>query len=403
MTMSPAGDNATATVWNREIVMHTFWAVLGFVVLWLGLLDVFLAALNYDEAGFFAIRLCVLQWRCLRSITRRLPQRWRPVALRQVTGLNILLSMTIWLGTVIVGYGFIYYSQMYGTHFQYDGRNLGAGLFSAMYFSAAQLATVGTSQITPETDALRALSILETLTGVGLITLILTFLFGVYQVVRDLRTLSSNFVTAERGVADPVACLAPYFHQGEPVGLDGHLNAIFESFWSYADGLRQHHLAYYFQSGRDHFSLPYVLHMLGQWLAALHWGLPSGHPASVHPLLMQLGSQFLLFADYLHGQLGWTSTEAPEVVPFESFSAVYCAGGETSDPWLGRFLRLNRDMARLARLDPAADPKEAYGRYQQWLPLAYRVEQMTTAVSRDLDYQPMVQPEGNSLVATFNR
>jgi hypothetical protein len=29
------------------------------------------------------------------------------------------------------------------------------------------------------------------------------------------------------------------------------------------------------------------------------------------------------------------------------------------------------------------------------LPLAYRVEQMTTAVSRDLDYQPMVQPEGN--------
>ena len=383
--------------------MHTFWAVFGFVVLGLGLLDVFLAALNYDEAGFFAIRLCALQWHGLRSITRRLPQRWRPVALRQVIGLNIILSMMIWLGTIIVGYGFIYYSRMYGNNFQYDGRNVGAGLFSAMYFSAAQLATVGTSQITPETDALRALSILETLTGVGLITLILTFLFGVYQVVRDLRTLSSNFVTAERGVADPVASLAPYFHQGEPIGLDGHLSAIFESFWSYADGLRQHHLAYYFQSGRDHFSLPYVLHMLGQWLAALHWGLPSGHPASVHPLLTQLGSQFLLFADYLHGQLGWTSAAAPEIVPFESFSAAYCAAEQTSDPWLGRFLRLNRDMARLARLDPAADPKEAYGRYQQWLPLAYRVEQMTTAVGRDLDYQPMVQPEGKSLVATFNR
>lgn len=369
--------------------MHAVWAISGLVVLGAGLLDVFLAALNYDEAGFLAIRLCALQWRCLRSITRRLPRAWRPVALRQVIGLSIMLSMTIWLVTVIVGYGLIYYSQMYGTNFQYDGQNFGSGLFSALYLSAAQLATVGTSQISPETNALRALSILETLSGVGLVTLILTFLFGVYQVVRDLRILSSNFVTQEGGYVGPVASLAPYFHQGEPIGLDAHLKGISESFWSYADGLRQHHLAYYFQSGRDQFSLPYVMHMLGQWLAALRWGLPSGHPASVHPLLAQLSSQFLQFADYLHGQLGWTNTVAPEPVAFECFSAAYRASGEISDIWLGRFLRLNRDMARLANLDLTIDPKEAYGRYEQWLPLAYRAEQMTTAVSRDLDYQPL--------------
>jgi len=370
--------------------MHAYWATLGIIVLGLGLVDVFLTALNYDASGFIAIRLCALQWRCLRGITGRLPRRWRPVALRQVTGLNIMLAMTIWLGSVIAGYGLIYYSQMYETNFQYDGRDLGAGLFAAMYFSAAQLATVGTSQISPETGALRALSILETLTGVGLITLILTFLFGVYQVVRDLRALSSNFVTAAGGVGDPVASLAPYFSQVELSCLDNHLRSISESFWSYADGLRQHHLAYYFQSGRDQFSLPYVLQMLGQWLAALRWGLPADHPVSTQPLLTQMSFQFEQIADYLQGQIGWTNPAAPRAVSFESFSAAYRTGDATSDRWLGRFLRLNRDMARLARLELAVDPREAHRRYQQWLPFAYRAEQLTTAVSRDLDYQPIV-------------
>ena len=152
-----------------------------------------------------------------------------------------------------------------------------------MYFSAAQLATVGTSQISPETDVLRAVSIMETITGLGLITLILTFLFGVYQVVHDLRALAANFDTAEHGLDHPLASLGPYFAQSELSCLDNELRSISANFWSYTDGLRQHPLAYYFQSGKDQFSLPYVLHMLSEWIAALRWGLPSEHPITVQP------------------------------------------------------------------------------------------------------------------------
>jgi len=369
--------------------MHALWAILGIAVLALGLIDVFLTALNYDEAGFIATPLCALQWRCLRAVTRRLPPRCRPVVLRQVTGFNIVLCVTIWLTLIIVGYGLIYFSQMYGTNFEYDGRDLGAGLFGALYYSAGQLSTVGTSQITPETNLLRALSILETLTGVGLMTLILTFLFGVYQVVRDLRALSSNFITAKIELSDPVASLRPYFSQHGTDCLDNHLRSISENFWSYADGLRQHHLAYFFQSGRDQFSLPFVMHMLGHWLAALCWGLPTGHPVSIEPLLVRLNLQFEQFADYLEKRIGGPCTSAPTAGPFDRFSAAYRSGDATSDRWLDCFLRLNRNMARLARLDFPINAQEAYERYQQWLPFAYRAEHITTAVSWDLDYQPL--------------
>ncbi len=233
--------------------MRAACAGLGIIVLGTGLVDVFLTTLNYDGAGFIAIRLCGLQWHCFRVFARRLPRRWRMPALRQVIGLIILLNMSFWLGTVVVGYGLIYYSEMHGMNFQYSGQNLGAGLFSAIYFSAAQLATVGTSQISPETNLLRALSIMETLTGLGLITLILTFLFGVYQVVHDLRAFASNFVTASDGLDHPLASLGPYFAQNELACLDNHLRSVSDDFWAYTDGLRQQPLAYYVRAAEINF------------------------------------------------------------------------------------------------------------------------------------------------------
>jgi hypothetical protein len=101
-----------------------------------------------------------------------------------------------------------------------------------------------------------------------------------------------------------------------------------------------------------------------------------------------LMAQFERFTDYLHGQLGWTS-EVPATVSFEKFSAAHDGAVETSDLWTGRFLRMSRHMEKLARLAPARESQEAYMRYQQWLPFAYRCDRATSEVSRDLDYQPL--------------
>jgi hypothetical protein len=372
--------------------MSAFWLTLGIVVLGTGLVDVFLTTLNYDGSGLVAVRLCRLQWHCFRGLSRQLPRPWRMLVLRQVIGLIIVLNMTLWLGSVAVGYGLIYYSQTHGMNFRYSGQNLGAGFFSAMYFSAAQLATVGTSQISPETNLLRALSIMETMTGLGLITLILTFLFGVYQVVHDLRALASNFADAKHCLDDPLANLGPYLVQGDLSCLDNHLRSISDDFWSYTDGLRQHHLAYYFQSGNIQFSLPFVLHMLGQWIAALRWGLPSEHPISVQPLLFRLTFQFEQFAK----RFGRTCMGMPEAVSYECFLVAYHARETASDRWLGRFLLLSHEMMQLARCNYPVNPREAYQRYQLWLPFAWRAEQITAAVSWDLDCRSTVRGDERS-------
>ncbi len=373
--------------------MDAVWVGLGIVILLLGLLDVFLTALNYDETGFLAGPITSMQWRLLRQVTRRISRRWRPFALRQVTGLQVLTTVFVWLAFIITGFGLVYFGAMRQSDFSYGGRDLGAGMFSAMYLSAAQLATVGTGQLSPETDVLRAVTIIETLIGLVLVTMILTFVLGVYRVVRDLRTLCARFVTLKLGEGDPTASLEPYFPAGQTTGLDSHLQAIYDSFDAYTDGLRLHHAAYYFQSGRDEFALPYALRMLAGTIATLRWGLPAGHPATVEPSLIALTAHFERFADDLHAQLRWTSTDVPELLSFEDFqAATESAGGTPSDPWVRRFTRLNQRMLRLVEGDSADhDPSEAYGRYRQWLPFTYRADRLTAAVSRDLDYQPVIR------------
>ena len=372
--------------------MDVVWLLLGVVVLVGTLLDVFLTALNYDESGFLAAPVTRLQWRSLRAVTRRLPRRWRPTALRQVTGLQVVLTIVLWVVGTVVGYGLVYDGLMTPTSFSVSGTGASLDLFSALYFSAAQLSTVGGSSLTAETDLLRFLSITETLTGVLLLSLILTYLLGVYSVIGDLNSLCTRFVTAERGAGSAVASIAPYVRDGQPNGLDGHLDDIGDAFGSYTDGLRLHFAAYYFQSGRDQFALPYALRMTSGTVAALRWGLPTGHPGATLPRLEPLTFEVLEFGNYLQRRLRWTSTDVPEVVDADRFARL--ADGEVPDDasgvWAARFLQLDQDMAALAGVRPGADPDDTYRRYTGWLPFAYRSQQVSVAVARDLDYQPVI-------------
>jgi len=371
----------------------TVWWVLGIVVLGATLLDVFLTALNYDESGFLSGRLARRQWQLTRTFTRRLSRRWRPLALRQVTGLQIIAGVLLWIFGTVLGYGLIYYGLMTPNAFSVSGTGAGRNLFSAMYFSAAQLATVGGSSLTAETDLLRFLSIAESLTGVILISLILTFLLGVYSVIDDLNQLCTPFATAERGAGSAVTTLRPYLRDGQADGLDGHLDSISDALSSYTDGVRLHHSAYYFQSGRDRFALPYALRMIAGTLGALRWGLPTGHPGATVPALAPLEFQFLEFGQYLQDTVRWKSTgTAPGVLDAETFARIARGTPRSGehDRWVAQFVRMEHELAPLVGADPLADIDDAYRRYSSWLPFAYRADEITNGVSRDLDYQPVI-------------
>lgn len=131
--------------------------------------------------------------------------------------------------------------------------------------------------------------------------------------------------------------------------------------------------------------------MLGGVIAALRWGLPSDHPAAQEPALTLLTLQFDRFDHYLHAQLRWKSTDVPEMLSYEQFASTGQRDGGPDDLWRNRFLALTHAMRDLAGVDQPEDPQHTYERYRHWLPFAFRVQQLVAAISRDLDYQPVLR------------
>lgn len=365
---------------------HWFWIVLGIILIVAGLFDLFLSALNYDESGMITRWLQAGQWRVLRTVFRRLPEPVRAPGRAQVVGLQILLSVVLWVGLVLVGFGFVYYGLMYGHNFTFSGSDIGPSMDYAIYFSAGQLSTVGGSGVLPQNTLLRALSVLETLIGLGIVTLAISFLLGVFQTVTYLTTLSSDLYDSTPDASDYLGILALYIPKGQPNGLGDFLSRLYSSLGSYYAGLRLHHTAYYYQSRLAHISIPYTLHTLGGMIGALRWGVPEDSAVSDEPQITLLVHEFTAFLSYLDRQLHLRIADPPAAQPYEVFAPAFEGAQAPDDPWLNRFVAMERGMRQIVQAEQPADTHEAYGRYAEWLPFAYRAQSTMERIARNLDY-----------------
>jgi len=373
--------------------MDVFWIALGVAILVLTFLDTFLAVLNYDEAGILVNRVVRWQWVILRSITRRVSRRWRPLVLRQVTGVLLLTTILSWIGGVVLGFTFIYLGLIGLGAFQLS-QGVYPDFVGALYLSFGQFATVGADNISPAGGWVNLLPVLEALMSVVLLSFIITYLSNVYGVIQFLRSLCADFFSTGPGVGSPVDALQPYFPDGTARDLDRHLNELVDDFNLYCDSLRQDHAAYLFQSGEEQFSLPFALYMTSGVVGALRWGLPTGHDATKSPSLPRLTEVFNDFRERRYQMMKWPSPVVPDPVTAEEFRASFegfhaQSSRSAIDPWVLRFLSLNDDMANIIGATEGVDVDDAYGRYTVWLPFAYPAQQFVTRVGHDLDYQPI--------------
>ncbi|MCR2764827.1 FUSC family protein [Microbacterium sp. zg.B48] len=368
--------------------------VLGVIVLLLTLLDTFLAVLNYDEGGLFVDKIVRGQWLVMRAITRRVDRRWRPLVLRQVTGVLLLTTIFWWLLGILLGFALIYLGAMgFSGAFQISP-GVKADFWGALYLSTGQFSTVGVDNISPGVPVLELLTVIEAMVSIVLLSIIITFLGSAYGVIQSLRALSANFFRIGRGVGDPIETLQPFFPDGPSRGLDSQLGAISDALSAYAEGLAQNRAAYYFQSGRDQFSLPFSLYMTAGVIGALQWGLPAGSDPTKEPNLARLGQTYEDFRLRTQRMLGLRSaTPRPPVSAAEFSTAMTTfdsADAHTrSDAWVMRFLAINRRMAELTQSSAVPDSEEMYRRYTAWLAFEVEARAFTTAVGSDLDYQPI--------------
>src|SRR5215217_2749552 len=164
--------------------------IVGVLLILVGLVDLFFTVLHYDGFGFLSSRLYNSLFDVARFVTRPLPRTYRALGLSMEAPLMVPVTITVWIFLVSLGYALVYYAGMDGRTFSFSTSGLEPSFMEAMYFSGVTIATLGLGDVTPLSPLYQAIAVSEALVGFGILTLSITYVIGVYEVLRQLGVLA---------------------------------------------------------------------------------------------------------------------------------------------------------------------------------------------------------------------
>ncbi len=195
-----------------------------------------------------------LTWRAWRAIGRRIgDSARRDTFLGLYAPGTAVLLLVVWLTTVIAGFGLI----LYGLRAEVEPPP--ADPLEAIYFAGASVLTLGFGEIVPTGALARIVVIFSSATGLGVVALVVTFLFSLFASFQRREVLVVTL--SARAKASPSAVTLLETHAR--LGMADELPSLFRDWETWSAEVLDSHVAYpllgYFRSSHDDVS----------WLSAL--------------------------------------------------------------------------------------------------------------------------------------
>jgi Ion channel len=289
----------------------------------LGLLMLVLVAWDVFETivvprptpGWFRLGRYVVRgsWRAVRAIagsgSARGPARERLLGLFAPAATLLLLA--VWLSSLILAFGLI----LFGLRDELEP--VPANLGTAVYFSATSVLTIGYGDIIANGTAARVVVIAAAASGLGVVALVVTFLFSLYASYQRRET---SVVLLQAKAGAPLSAVVLLENLAR-LDLDDHLPAFFGDWERWIVEVLDSHVAYpllgYFRSSHDNLS----------WISALGTVLDTatlvlttidGVPSGAAALVKDLGT-------HLVEDITNIGNQAPATVSLDrsAFDAVY--------------------------------------------------------------------------------
>ncbi|HVM67487.1 MAG TPA: ion channel, partial [Acidimicrobiales bacterium] len=162
--------------------MSAVWVVAGAAVIAFGICDLFLTVLHYESPGLVTLRAYSVAWKGARWSTAPLPPRARAFTRSMVAPALVVVQIAVWLGLQVVGFALLYYPAISSHHFVV-GRT-GHSFGTTLYFSAASLTSLSFSDVEPRSLAYHSVAAAETLVGLGILTLTISYVLNLYRVLQ---------------------------------------------------------------------------------------------------------------------------------------------------------------------------------------------------------------------------
>jgi hypothetical protein len=178
------------------------------------LLDVFLTVLYARMgAGVISNRLAELIWRAFRLLSKPFG-RHRPVVVSFCGPVILVLIVAIWAAGLTLGTALIVQPHL-GTDIRATTGPTPTDFVTALYVAGTSIAIVGSNEFTPRSAPFRLLYLVNSVIGMSVFTLTLTYLMQVYNAVQRRNTLGLKFTLLTghtRDAAELIAGLGPQGH-----------------------------------------------------------------------------------------------------------------------------------------------------------------------------------------------
>ena len=187
-----------------------------------------------------------LTWRFARAVALRSDDpRRREGILGVFAPALVVLLLVVWVVVLLVGFGLLVIAQR--DQLQPSPASLG----EAIYVAGTALFTIGFGDYVPTGTAARVISLIAAGTGLGIVALVITYLFSLYAAFQRREVLVVTLDSRAGAPPSGVALLETYAR----LGLVAELPALFASWEVWAAEVLDSHVAYpilgYFRSSHD--------------------------------------------------------------------------------------------------------------------------------------------------------
>lgn len=228
----------------------------GVVLVALVLLDVFLTVLYARiNTGIISQRLADAMFVGCRAVARALGRRPGDTLLSYCGPIILVATVTAWALGLILGMALIIHPFL-GSAITATSGQTPQDFLTALYVAGDTMTTVGTSDLAPRTGAFRLLYVFNSLIGVSLITLTMTYLLEIYSSLqaRNVFALHVHQGTAERG--DAAELVAGLGSGGDFRPSVTQLGDLAGEMARFKEAHHFHSVLVYFRFAETHYALP---------------------------------------------------------------------------------------------------------------------------------------------------
>jgi hypothetical protein len=206
-------------------------------------------------------RLNRLVWRVACAVSFKFSRPRRHRLLNLVGPLLMPLLVAVFIITLVVGFSLIYYPRM-PEQFIFTNGVTGPVWLDTLYFSGVTLTSIGYGDIVPRAPLMRVMAVIQSASGLILISLTTAYLITIYRALERKRAVALSIYHQAGEGADAAGYIAHHFVEGRFYGLRENLRTATRDIQELLESHIEHPVIHYFHPGEVYKGLPRILFLL---------------------------------------------------------------------------------------------------------------------------------------------